>query len=637
MTPSEFFVGLDGLPTLRDRLPTRVIGGMVCTLIVVLMLLAWTLSLSRGLERAVGATKELSAIRLMANQIAIELLHTDSARPGALAQALRRQDQAVATLAGHSPTKPRPLPAVPHIRQQLRLIEEVWLHKLKPAAARAENRGQVAEYLDAMRIFLAESARLAGMIDRDIEKKRTLLRFLQGAIAVIGSVGTALTIYLLYVWIIQPMLSLRDGLYRLTQGEFHTRLPVKTRDEFGVLAHGFNQMADKLEQLYRELDLGVRTKTAELEKQNREIAFLYAITALLTLPNDSESVCRLFLQRLIKEFGAVGGAVCVSDSSDDGPPQVMTEGEISQDVLAGRCGPGLRPASSPDSNGGVNDDGARRAASGFVRGGDSATFDIATRDQVLGTFTLHFGDQRQFASSEEQLLKTLGQHLGIALDNRRLEARARKLAVTQERSLMAQGLHDSIAQGLNFLKMQLQMLEDALARGDDNDVREIAQLLRTGVDESYQDVRELLVNFRTKLDQVELPDALDEAIRRFRRQTGIHAHLDMQYHTGLPLSPEQQLQVLFIMQEALSNVRKHAQASHVDVIVRNHEDFDMRIADNGKGYAHEDVATREENHIGLQIMRERAARLRAVLQLRSQPGNGTVVRLTLPRSEKPVV
>ncbi|MVW71541.1 ATP-binding protein [Bordetella sp. 15P40C-2] len=623
MTPSEFFVGLDGLPTLRDRLPTRVIGGLVCTLIVVLMLLAWTLSLSRGLERAVGTTKELSSVRLMANQIAIELLRPDGAQPDALQQALQVQDQALAVLAGHSLTKPTHLPAVPHIRHQLRLVEEVWLHKLKPAAVQAQKSGEAQGYLDGVRVFLSESDRLAGMIDLDIDKKRTLLRFLQGAIAVIGSVGTALTIYLLYVWIIQPMLNLRDGLYRLTEGEFHTRLPVKTRDEFGVLAHGFNQMADKLEQLYRELDLGVRTKTAELEKQNRETAFLYAITAFLTLPNDSESICRLFLQRVISEFGAAGGAVRVTDT-DDGPERVMTEGEVTVQGSGDRDG----------------DIGAQLASADEVaveHGAYHASFDIATRDEALGTFTLHFASQRQLSPSEDQLLKTLGQHLGIALDNRRLEAQARKLAVTQERSLMAQGLHDSIAQGLNFLKMQLQMLEDALARGDDKDVRDIAQLLRMGVDESYQDVRELLVNFRTKLDQVELPDAIEEAIRRFRRQTGINVHLDMQYHTGLPLSPEQQLQVLFIMQEALSNVRKHAQADHVDVIVRNHDDFEMRIVDNGRGYAQDDVASREENHIGLHIMRERAARVHAVLQLRSQLGQGTTVEVTLPHTEKSVV
>src|SRR3546814_11492062 len=92
---------------------------------------------------------------------------------------------------------------------------------------------------------------------------------------------------------------------------------------------------------------------------------------------------------------------------------------------------------------------------------------------------------------------------------------------------MAQGLHDSIAQGLNFLKLQLQLLDDAVARGDQDDVREIVPLLRTGVEDSSQDVRELLVTFRTKLDQGELPDAIKEPLLRSRHKTGIAVRLDM--------------------------------------------------------------------------------------------------------------
>src|SRR3546814_19590449 len=92
-------------------------------------------------------------------------------------------------------------------------------------------------------------------------------------------------IYLLYLWIIMPVLRLRDGLLRMTAGEFSTRLPVETRDEFGVLASGFNLMADKLENLYRNLENRVRRKTAELAAQNREIGPLYDIAAFLTHPH----------------------------------------------------------------------------------------------------------------------------------------------------------------------------------------------------------------------------------------------------------------------------------------------------------------------------------------------------------------
>jgi len=615
MTPSEFFVGLDGLPTLRDRLPTRVIGGLLLSLVIVLILLAWTLSLSRGLERADATTKEISNLRMMANQIAIELIRPGAGQHVALNQALHVQDQALALLAKGSSSKPLRLPAVPHIHRQLGLITELWNQQIKPAVTDARNTGSSNAYLDALPAFMTETDRLAGMIELDNDKKRTLLRFFQGGIAAIGSIGTGLCIYLLYVWIILPMLRLREGLHRLTDGQFNTRLPVKSRDEFGVLAHGFNLMADKLERLYMELEHGVRSKTAELEKQNREIASLYAVTAFLNLPNDGEAVCRGFLQRVIGEFAATGGTVRIIESPNGAPHQIVSEGTTDE-----ACAQKI----TVDSNSDIDHAVAHH----------TATFRVVMREEVRGTFTLYFKTARMFMPSEIQLLETLGQHLAVALENRHLEAKARQLAVVRERSLVAQGLHDSIAQGLNFLKLQLQLLEDAMRRNDCRDMQEIVPLLRTGVDESYQDVRELLANFRTKLDQVELPDAIEDTVQRFRRQTGIVTNLEMQYQPGRALSPEQQLQVLFIMQEALSNIRKHAHADQVSVVFRNNDDFEMEIVDNGVGYCAEGIQHHDENHIGLQIMRERAERLHAVLKLTSRPSAGTTVRLVLPHTQR---
>jgi two-component system nitrate/nitrite sensor histidine kinase NarX len=263
-----------------------------------------------------------------------------------------------------------------------------------------------------------------------------------------------------------------------------------------------------------------------------------------------------------------------------------------------------------------------------------AVFRVVTQDEVLGSFSLHFRNSHEVPAAEAQLLETLGQHLGVALDNRRLSAKARQLAVAEERSLVAQGLHDSIAQGLNFLNLQLQMLDAAVQRNDLDEVRNILPLLRTGVDESYQDVRELLINFRSKLGQGELMAAVEDTLARFRRQTGIEVALQVDDPDGAPLPPEQQLQVLFILQEALSNVRKHAHASRVDVQIRNARDFELLVRDNGEGYEAGEVAERGERHIGLHIMQERAARLNAQLTLEGRPGEGASVQLILPSSER---
>ena len=641
MTSTEFPVGPDGLPTLRDSLPTRIIASSLVALAVVLSMVAWTLWLSWGLEGAGAAINDTGSLRMVANRVAVELMRPGAERTSQVEAFVHAQDETLALLERGNPARPLFLPADPAVSAQLGVVTQLWNQTMKPAVARARQGGDMAPYLEALPAFVAEADKLVRMIELDNAGKTIQLRLSQGVLAAIGSVGTVAMIYLLYLWIISPVLRLRDGLQRMTAGEFSTRLPVETRDEFGVLARGFNLMADKLENLYRNLENRVRRKTAELEAQNREIGALYDMAAFLNQPNSIEAVCRGFLQRVMSQFGAAGGTIRALDPTDEKLNMLVSEGlspelaEAERCMQADHCYCGVATQEGTQI---VRDLRKVAPIEAFHCANDGfrslAVFRIVARDEVLGSFSLHFKAQRQVSPAETQLLETLGQHLGVALENRRLDAKARQLAVVRERSLMAQGLHDSIAQGLNFLKLQLQLLDDAVMRGDDDDVREIVPLLRTGVEESYQDVRELLVNFRTKLDQGELPDAIEEAVLRFRRQTGIEVDLDMAYGADRPLPPEQQLQVLFILQEALSNVRKHAQASHVRVRLMNNQDFEMEITDDGIGYDPDEVGQREESHIGLHIMRERAARLNAVIKLMSRPGAGATVRLVLPRAAR---
>ena len=178
------------------------------------------------------------------------------------------------------------------------------------------------------------------------------------------------------------------------------------------------------------------------------------------------------------------------------------------------------------------------------------------------------------------------------------------------------------------------MLDAAIQDANLDEAREIVPLLRCGVEESYQDVRELLLNFRSKLESGELRPAVEQTLARFAQQSGIVPTLRYHEAGGAPLPADQQLQVLFILQEALSNVRKHAMASRVDVAITNGRDFELRIEDDGRGYDAREVADRSQAHVGLNIMRERAAYLSAQLQLEGRPGHGATVTLRLPGQQR---
>jgi two-component system nitrate/nitrite sensor histidine kinase NarX len=153
------------------------------------------------------------------------------------------------------------------------------------------------------------------------------------------------------------------------------------------------------------------------------------------------------------------------------------------------------------------------------------------------------------------------------------------------------------------------------------------------VQESYEDVRELLLNFRTRLQDSDLESEMRNVVNKFQRQTGVHGVIEF-VGSGAPLAPEQQLQILFILQEALSNVRKHAQASEVKVLVQNERDFKLSIVDDGLGFSMKTVKEKGDAHVGLHIMQERAERLAAQLSIQSAVGQGTTILLHLLRQER---
>ena len=627
-------------PAWKNRLSTRIVISSVVALSLVLSMVGWTLWLSWQLAGTAAAINETGSLRMRANRIGLNLLRHDEAAQAQVVVDLREQGRILAHFAGDLPGRPLFLSTDAPLRQQFHAVTTRW-DELADLAHEALVEGDSTAYLAQLPGFVAEADRLVHVLEVGNASKTTRLRILQSVLIVMACLGTMAMIFLLYRWIIRPVQTLQGGIQRMAARDFSLRVPVNNTDELGVLAQGFNRMADELQSLYEDLGEHVRQKTAELERQNRQLSALYGMTAFLNKPNDIEALCRGFLQRVMDEFHAAAGSIRVLDPSGErlhivvslGFSSALQESEHCMRTDACFCGEAtqrgtmiirdFRKLPRPEEIGCMRD--------GFQA---VSVFQIVTPEATLGTFSLHFRERTTMSPRELQLLEMLGQHLGAALDNQRLSIKARQLAVAEERNLVAQGLHDSLAQGLNFLNLQTQMLGSAVQQRRWDEVEEIVPLLKTGVSESYQDVREVLQNFRTRLGEESLRKAVDDTIGRFRRQTGLNVELHLDDRDGAPLHPDQQLQVLFILQEALSNVRKHAYASKVTVRIDNHRDFGMSIRDDGEGYDPQEVAERSETHVGLSIMRERAARLGGQLQMCSAPGQGTEVSLYLSQSDR---
>lgn len=633
------------------RLSTKIVGALVGFLLIALFAIGATLLLSWQLEGSSAAINEAGSLRMHNYRLTMLLARVINEpdrldNHSATVEEMLAIDTTFARLQRGDPQRPLYLPPTATIRAEFGRVFDRWEREMRPLAGTIlQSEGIVRQsdwrrYQSLIDGFVGDIDKVVQLIEHDSEQRTFWLRSSQLMLMAMAIAGTVGMIYMMFLLIIQPVTRLQEGMERMTEKDFSVRLRVDSEDEFGQLTKGFNQMADRLQELYGSLEQRVKSKTAELEAQNRELALLYDSAAFLQLPQPVEALYEGFLQRISQYFGADGGSVRVLEPSKGILHMVAHHGisaalaEVEHCLKVGEClcGEAVEKKISV-----VHD--LRRVdeehklqchREGFVT---VSIFHIHAHQQHLGFFNLHFRQPKVFSKGEQALLETLGQLLGVAIENVRLATREREMAISEERNLVAQGLHDSIAQGLTFLNIQVQMLEDSLSSGKMGEVADIVPALRAGVQESYEDVRELLLNFRSRLAEGDLVRSFEATIEKFRQQTGI----DVSFTTsgnGAPFPREQQLQILFIVQEALSNIRKHAMADKVDIQLDDHQDFVLTIRDNGVGFDAETVLQKGESHVGINIMRERAQRIQARFEVTSRPGQGTIVSLCVPRAQR---
>jgi two-component system nitrate/nitrite sensor histidine kinase NarX len=609
--------------------------------------IGFTLFESWKLEGGAAVINDLGSERMRSYRI-VYLLSETLREPEGTARAemraeMRRFEEVLDVLERGDPARPLVLPREPAIVSELAAVRDQWV-RAKPRIERTLSSGAAPESNALRRELRSEVEALVARIDRLVRavernnaRNLELLRYLQFGLVALALAGTVALIYLMFMLVVRPVETLSEGMRRLTGRDFNVRVPVETRDEFGELAAGFNRMAGEIQEVYTTLEQRVAEKTRDLGQKNRELGTLYDVATLLNRPSPIEEACRHLLRKLRTLLGAEAGAVRLIDPATRQIHMYIHEGmreelvRTEQCLSVGECFCGQsaqRKKSMIEHFSGERDGnivyGCQKAGYETV-----AIFPIRFRNELLGVFDLHFVSKHVVTRPERQMLETVGRHLGAAIENHRLIGRVKEMAVFEERNFLAQELHDSIAQSLAFLNIEAQMLADALKRSDTAEARGLLDEIRKGIEESYENVRELLVHFRTRVKHEDIALTIRQTLERFQLQSGIAARFT-ESGTAVPLPPDRQLQVLHILQEALSNVRKHAGATQVEVNMRRNGIYEFRVSDNGSGFDPADMERWGERHMGLRIMRERAQRIGGEVRIDSERGKGTQVTLVLP-------
>ncbi|MGC0154617.1 type IV pili methyl-accepting chemotaxis transducer N-terminal domain-containing protein [Chromobacterium vaccinii] len=601
-------------PSARPRrfhgLTGKLLAMSLLALATVLVFIVYALMLSWRLEGGAAAINDVGSLRMRSYRLSY--LQSDQAAAQQVENEIDTFDQILLRLRHGDPARPLFLPDNPAVRGQEGLIERQWSEQLRPLL----QPGSDGPPLRQVQAFVVEIDRLVSMVERDNENTIRLLRLCLMSLIAVTVLGTATIAYLLLRQVIGPLKRLSQAISRLGDGQLEARVEFDNRDEFGVLADGVNQMAGRLQALYHDLEAEVRDKTRAVEEKSLHLQALYDMVSFLHQPRPLDETGQGFIRHLMERTGADAASLRLVD------PARGTLESIAQIGLP--AGQAASPGSSaaPDRDTSPLrlelDDEAELAHCQCAGFSSFALFRIHSSHDDVGVLVLYFHQPRTLSEPERTLIETLGHHVGMAIESQRLTASGASHLLHSE-------ARDNIVQSLFLLDLQAQMLEDALDGRAEAGVHESLAAIRAGARQCGEDMRGLLTDAAAP-DFAELAQTL---LRRFELQTRVPARLETR-GDGAPLAPQLQLQACAILQEALSNIRRHAAASQVEVEIDNAAGFRLSIRDNGRGFD-PPPTEHDEGRAGLSRMRQQARRINGRIRVVSAPEHGAMVELILPR------
>ena len=256
-----------------------------------------------------------------------------------------------------------------------------------------------------------------------------------------------------------------------------------------------------------------------------------------------------------------------------------------------------------------------------------ASIPLYAGDKKLGVMNVASPDWRSLSPEELQLLYTIGDLLSIAVERARLFARSSQLGAAEERNRLAREIHDTLAQGLTATALQLESADALLDAGSDKargPLRRALSLTQSILEEARRSVLDLRA---APLEGRPLSEALKALVERWEAETCIGARYAA-VNGSSPLPPRVEAALYRICQETLTNVARHAEAGRVGVrLVATPQEVRLSVEDDGRGF---DASSVPGDRHGLVGMRERAQMLGGALEVRSIPGEGTRVEVTVP-------
>jgi two-component system nitrate/nitrite sensor histidine kinase NarX len=603
--------------TSRNSLVNRIATAVSAVVLTAIVSMGVTLGVSQSIAGNATAINLAGTLRMGAYQLLAQVarLQDQNTADGrhVLNQMISRYNQ---RLVHADIIQSLPLTTDHPLAQRYRDVVSQWNSSVGPMLAQHRPGDSLTgSMINTTQSYVDNVDVLVSMLENRTEARISLLHLMQ-VISLVFAILIVLALFLdLKNRVLRPLRKLVSIAESVSKQDFSRKAELGGSDELAQLGSAFDQMTSELALTYYELESKVQAKTEELEKSHAALELLHSSSRTLFANHNLCDGAVPMLQQLEQMLGIGPINLYLHDKASAEPVQAVTTATTVRPFYCHdhSCNACLVTEEEHDELPLPGNDGRR------------LLLPIRTPGQLLGTLEVWYPASQDLSRTARRLLETLSDQLATAIFLERQITEEQQRTLIEERTVIARELHDSLAQSLSYLKIQVTRLRRMNMDGPQKTgYNAVLDELSTGLSSAYRQLRELLATFRLKLDTPDLGAALRQTVHEFSGRMAKPVNLAYKL-PAQTLSPNEEIHTLQVVREALANAVKHSKAEAVWVNVSfESPQVKAKIRDNGRGLPD---SGQPERHYGMIIMQERARSLGGQLTVANHPLGGVEVSL----------
>ncbi|MEM8844651.1 MAG: histidine kinase [Pseudomonadota bacterium] len=449
----------------------------------------------------------------------------------------------------------------------------------------------------------------------------------------IGVILLVAAFWKLWITYINPTQELHQWTQMIRAGDFKAEFSHYPYGEFNNIFKELQFIGEMLQSLSRDAEAQVQKHTSHIRQKTRSLSILYDVASSINLSRSVDSLLSQFLHTITELIDAQASVAYLVEEQE---VELLTHINANEELISANS----KLCLADSTKGTFNiklikcNDMMRQK---YFNGEEIYLLVVPLQYQetLLGAynFYLHKNSLDDFDDYVD-LFTSIGRHLGAAIEKAHLDEETTSLSIMRERTHFANELHDSLAQTLTSIRFQVRVLDETLHQGDEAQTWTELEKIEASINEAHTEIRELIAHFRTPTVLASLIASVEQTIDRFR-QVNDEIQVFFQNEWGdISLPAETDFHILRIIQESLTNIRKHSDAENVRIMLsaRENGQCSVLIEDDGVGFSEPKTSIHIGEHVGLSIMADRAKRFGGILSIESEPGEGTRIVLEFDAS-----